>query len=400
MPSEYRSAFVLLFLCLTCVGMGQSMLFAILPPAAREIGISPFQVSTIFATSATIWVFISPIWGRRSDVMGRRPVILIGLLGYALSMALLGAMIQLGRSHLLPVLAVYPLMVASRSIFALLGSGTGPASQAYVADRTSRADRTAGVALVNAAMGLGQTVGPAIGAGFAVLGVLAPIYFCAILAVLSGAMIWFLLPEDAPPLAKGATPPKRMSFRDPRIAPFLIVSASLQAVRATTAITFAFFIQDTLKLSAQETVQYAGFGFVALAVAGLFAQLVLLQRFKLSARIMIQGGVPLILLAFVLLVVGTSFAAYLVGMTSLGMGLGLVRPGSSAAASLSVEPNEQGSVAGVISGIAVVGNVFGPLLGTKLYEIVPSGPYVLNGILMAAVLLYVLTNGRVRGLRT
>lgn len=400
MPSEHRSSFVLLFLCLICVGMGQSMLFAILPPAAREIGISPFQVSTIFATSATIWVFVSPLWGRRSDVMGRRPVMLIGLLGYALSMALLGGMIQVGRSGLLPVLVVYPLMVASRSIFALLGSGTGPASQAYVADRTSRAERTAGVALVNAAMGLGQTVGPAIGAGLAVLGVLAPIYFCALLAALSGAMIWFFLPEDTPPLAKGATRPERMSFRDPRIAPFLIVSAALQAVRATTVITFAFFIQDTLALSAQETVQYAGFGFVALAVAGLFAQLVLVQRFKLSARIMIQGGAPFLVLAFVLLVVGTTFTAYVVGLCLLGMGLGLVRPGSSAAASLSVEPNEQGAVAGVISGIAVVGNVFGPLVGTKLYEVLPSGPYLLNGVLMAGVLVFVLTNGRVRGLRT
>lgn len=376
------------------------MLFAILPPAAREIGISPFQVSIIFATSATIWVFVSPVWGRRSDTMGRRPVILIGLLGYALSMALLGAMIQVGRSGLLPVLVVYPLMVASRSIFALLGSGTGPASQAYVADRTSRVDRTSGVALVNAALGLGQTVGPAIGAGLAVLGVLAPIYFCALLAVLSGAMIWFFLPEEAPPLAKGATPPKRMSFRDPRIAPFLIVSASLQAVRATTAITFAFFIQDTLHLSAQETVQYAGLGFVAMAVAGLFAQLVLVQRLRLSARVMIQGGVPLLVLAFVLLIVGGSFAVYLAGMSSLGLGLGLVRPGSSAAASLSVEANEQGSVAGVISGIAVVGNVFGPLLGTKLYEVMPTGPYVLNGVIMAAILLFVFANGRVRGLTT
>jgi hypothetical protein len=165
-------------------------------------------------------------------------------------------------------------------------------------------------------------------------------------------------------------------------------------------ITFAFFLQDTLRLSAQETVQYAGVGFVALAVAGLFGQLVLVQRFKLSARVMIQGGVPFLVLAFALLVAGKSFAAYLAGMSSLGMGLGLVRPGSSAAASLSVEPDEQGSVAGVISGIAVVGNVFGPLLGTKLYEVAPSGPYVLNGILMVAVLLFVLTSGRVRGLRT
>src|SRR6185369_2939697 len=123
------------------VGMGQSMLFSVLPPAAREIGISPFQVSTIFATSATIWVFVSPAWGRRSDVAGRRRIIIIGLLGYALSMSLLATMIEIGTRKLLPALAVYPLMIASRCVFALLGSGTGPASQAYIADRTTREER-------------------------------------------------------------------------------------------------------------------------------------------------------------------------------------------------------------------------------------------------------------------
>src|SRR5215510_16412356 len=113
------------------------MLFAILPPAARALGISPFRISTIFATSASIWVFVRPWWGRRSDVVGRRPVILVGLLGYGLSMALLATTIHLGAAGLLPVVVVYPLLIASRCVFALIGSGTGPASQAYIADRTT-----------------------------------------------------------------------------------------------------------------------------------------------------------------------------------------------------------------------------------------------------------------------
>src|SRR4051812_2452279 len=104
--SPFRRDFGLLFACLVSVGMGQSMLFSILPPAAREIGITPFQVSTIFATSASLWVFVSPAWGRRSDGAGRRPVIIVGLLGYALSMALLALVIDGGRLHALPSLAV------------------------------------------------------------------------------------------------------------------------------------------------------------------------------------------------------------------------------------------------------------------------------------------------------
>ena len=136
---RHRRAFRILFVCLMCIGLGQSMLFAILPPAARALGLSPFRISTIFAASASIWVFVSPWWGRRSDVWGRRPVILIGLLGYGLSMALLATTIQLGAAAVLPALAVYPLLVGSRCVFALVGSGTGPASKAYIAERTGPA---------------------------------------------------------------------------------------------------------------------------------------------------------------------------------------------------------------------------------------------------------------------
>ena len=375
------------------------MLFSILPPAAREIGISPFQVSTIFATSASLWVFVSPMWGRLSDVWGRRPIILIGLLGFALSMSLLATMIKLGLAKLLPAVAVYPLMVASRSLFALFGSGTGPASQAYVADRTSAVERTAGVALVNAAMGLGETIGPGVGAALATIGLLTPLYLSAGLAVFSGLMIWFFLPEEGPPRPHHVERPARLRIRDPRVLPFLLVATAMQAVRATTVITFAFFLQDTLKLSAQQTVQYSGIGFVTLAVSGLFAQLVIVQRFQPSARSMIRSGLPLMLVAFLLLVMGSTYITYLAALASLGVGIGLVRPGNAAAASLAVGAAEQGAAAGVVGGVSVIGNVFGPMLGTQLYQLLPIGPYLLNSVVMACVLGFALTNVRLRHLR-
>jgi MFS family permease len=397
---SHPRAFRVLFACLVSIGLGQSMLFAILPPAARKIGLTPFEVSTIFATSATIWVFLSPMWGRRSDVAGRRPVILIGLLGFALSMTLLAAMIEIGLAGLLPMLVVYPLMVASRSVFALLGSGTGPASQAYVADRTSRTERTAGMSLVSAALGAGQTIGPAIGSGLAIIGLLAPLYFSAALAVLSAVMIWVYLPEDGPPVKHGEERPPKMSFRDPRVLPFLLVATCQQAVRATTVITLAFFLQDTLHLGAKQTVQYSGIAFSVFAVSGLFAQLVLVQRFRPSAPFMMRAGLPLSLTAFVLFVLRGGFGQSLAALVLLGLGLGLVRPGYAAGASLSVEANEQGAVAGLTGAIGVVGNIFGPLIGTALYEMNPIGPYALNAAIMACALIFVLTNRRIRSLRT
>lgn len=399
MASEHSRAFRILFFCLVCIGMGQSMLFAILPPAARQIGLSPFQVSTIFATSAAIWVFVSPRWGRQSDVWGRRPVILIGLLGFAASMTLLATMIYFGLHELLPVSVVYPLMIASRCVFALFGSGTGPASQAYVADRTNRAERTAGVAMVSSALGLGQIIGPGLGAVLTAVGLLAPLYFSSVLAVFSALMIWMFLPEEGPPIAEGSPRPPRLSFRDPRILPFLLVATSLQAVQATTSITLAFFMQDTLHLTASETVRSSGVGFVVLAMSGLFTQLVLVQRLKPSPRLMMRIGIPLALLSFLTFLSAENFFVYLGALVLLGAGLGLVRPGNAAGASLAVGPSEQGSVAGLTNAIGVLGNVFGPLLGTTLFQLTPMGPYLLNAALMLIALVFVLTNKRLRAAR-
>ena len=399
MSGSQRRAFALLFVCLVCIGMGQSMLFSILPPAARQIGITPFQVSTIFATSASLWVFISPMWGRRSDVSGRRKIILIGLLGYAMSMASLATVIKIGMAGWLPATLIYPMLIAARCIFALIGSGTGPASQAYIADRTTRHDRTAGVALVSAAMGLGETVGPGVGAALATVGLLAPIYLSAALAVVSALTIWNFLPEEGPPLAEEHQRPPRMRPDDRRVLPFLLVTTSLQAVRATTVITLAFFLQDTLSLDAHQTVQYSGVGFVVLAVSGLIAQLVIVQRFRPAARHMMRVGVVLMVVAYLLFVFGATFRVYLTALINLGLGMGLVRPGSAAAASLAVEPNEQGSVAGLLGGISVIGNVFGPMLGTTLYSYAHTGPYILNAAIMTLVLVMVFTSRRIRSVR-
>lgn len=397
--ADHRRAFTLLFACLVCIGMGQSMLFSILPPAAREIGISPFQVSIIFATSAFIWVFVSPMWGRRSDIAGRRKIIIIGLLGYALSMTLLATVIEIGIRGWLAPMIVYPMMVAARCVFALLGSGTGPASQAYIADRTSRAERVAGVALISAALGLGETLGPGVGAVLVAIDLLAPIYLSAGLAVLSAFAIWRFLPEEGAPHRGAGERLRRLRVADRRVLPFLVVSTSLQAVRATTVITLAFFLQDTLRLDARQTVQYSSVGFVVLAVAGLFSQLVLVRRFRPSPHAMMRVGIGLMIAAFALFVGGSGLGAFLVGLVCLGLGLGLVRPGAAAAASLAVTPYEQGSVAGLLSGVAVVGNVLGPMLGTALYPVARTGPYLLNGAIMAAVFVMVLTSRRVRQVR-
>lgn len=92
-PEERKRAFVILFMCLLAVGMGQTLVFAVLPPITRKLGMGEFETTMIYSLSALLWVMTSAFWGRRSDVMGRKPVILIGLLGFAVSTT------QIGRAH-------------------------------------------------------------------------------------------------------------------------------------------------------------------------------------------------------------------------------------------------------------------------------------------------------------
>jgi hypothetical protein len=212
-------------------------------------------------------------------------------------------------------------------------------------------------------------------------------------------VIWFLLPEDGPPLTASAGGKRKLSFRDRRVWPFFLLDCCVQAVRATTTITLAFFLQDKLAIGAAQTARYAGIGFSVQALAGLFSQLFIVQRLRPTARQMIDLGVPISLAGCLLLTASGPYALDLAAMAALGVGLGLLRPGSSAGASLSVDPEEQGAVAGLSGAIGVTGNIFGPLLGTGLYSVTPLAPFLLNAAVMAIALVFVRTNKRVRRLR-
>ncbi|HUO91789.1 MAG TPA: MFS transporter, partial [Rhizomicrobium sp.] len=196
---ERRRAFLVLFISLTCMGAGQSVMYSILPSLARELGITEFQAQLPFAVSGAIWLFTSTYWGKRSDHWGRKPVILMGLTAFGVSFAAFAIFAQLGVSNVMAVAYAYPAMIAARSIYGIFGSGASPAAQAYVADRTTRAERTQGVATINAAFGLGTTFGPLFGSVLVAFGAFLPYYFTAAVAFASAASIWFLLPERTRP---------------------------------------------------------------------------------------------------------------------------------------------------------------------------------------------------------
>ncbi len=218
---ERRRAFAILFISLLCMGAGQTVLFNILPPLSRQLHLSAVQTTSVFAVSAAIWVVTATYWGRKSDHWGRKPVMLLGLLAFAASFALFASVMLAGLKTWLPAVAIFPLMILTRSIYGTFGSGTQPAAQAYVADRTTPQERLKGVATIGSAFGLGTVAGPAIASLFTPFGLLVPFYFISGLALLSAAAIFFLLPEHTAPKARRVES-VAMKWHDRRVRPFAI----------------------------------------------------------------------------------------------------------------------------------------------------------------------------------
>jgi len=396
-PHERRRAFQILFLSLMCLGIGQAGMFAILPPISRQLGLSEFQMGAIFAVSATIWVFSSAFWGARSDRWGRRPMIVLGLAAFAISTGLFAVSIDLGLAGWLSVGIVYPMMIASRSIYGIFGSAGFPASQGYIADRTSPAERTSAVANLNAAFGLGTTAGPGVIAALAVLGTVAPFYFVAGLGAISAFAIWRFLPERTAPILKEKDKAAlHLSWRDPRIIPFMVFGVLMGTAGAIPIQVIGFLFIDVVKANESMAVQLTGVGLMTSSMAALFAQFVVVQRFGLTAGQLVMWGIGVSFVSYLIFVIGETYGLLIFALLLSGLGFGLIRPGYAAAVSLSVGPEHQGAAAGLTGGAGASGFIFAPLIGNKLYEWDPHAPFWLGAALMLVMALYVWLTPRLR----
>lgn len=381
-PFERRRGIQVLFASLIAVGMGQSLVFTILPPLAREIGIQEWQVSSIFALSAFCWVFSSPYWGMKSDIWGRKKAMLIGTAGYTVSMFLFAGAIKTAQLALLPLGTAFILMIGTRAIFGIFGSSTNPAANAYVADRTSRKERAAGLGLLGAAFGVGGILGPGVAGALSTIDLLAPIYFVAFLGLCSGIAIWKLLPERTAPSQHEKR--AKIPLSDRRVLPFAVFGIFLSIVQSTTVQTITFYFMDQLGFTPKEAAQYVAVGFMASALAALFSQLVIVQRFGLSTRALMRGGVAIGFFTYLLFIFAPAYGALTFAMVCQGLAFGMIRPGHAAAASLAVTPKEQGAVAGLLGGTGAAGHILSPLIVIVFYQgLGPQSAYWLCAVLMA-----------------
>ena len=124
--------------------IGLSLLFIVFGPLARDVGLSDTQFGLLMAATNISLGIASPFWGRKSQVLGRKPVFIIGLFGYAIGYVLLALIIQAGLDGSLTVLTVFWCLLAARFVYGLAGAATQPAATAYIADITSNNSNAGG----------------------------------------------------------------------------------------------------------------------------------------------------------------------------------------------------------------------------------------------------------------
>lgn len=403
-PRRLRRLY-LLFICLLVIGAGNSMLLAVAPPLMRQLHLPDSSVGWIFSLSALLWVFSSPYWGRVSDRVGRRPIIATGLVAYAASMTSFAVVIVLGLNDFVSGVTLFVLLMLSRAIFGAFGSAASPASQAYIADHTTRLERTEQMATLTSAFALGQAFGPAICAALAArLGLVFPIALVAVLAAGASFAIWRYLPETGPAEAStlelSGGEHHVSSFKlalDPRLSAYLIFAFALSVVTGVVTQVFTLFTMDRLNAQGEAGAELAAAGFMVSALALLATQLAILPRMKMSSRALMGWGTGLIALGIAIQIVAPSLGALLVSQAVQGVGFGLARPGFTGGASVAVRPHEQGAAAGLVTAMNGAGFIFSPLVGGVAYELInPIAPLLIALAILIMMSAFTLLSRRLK----
>ena len=374
--------------------LGFGLVLPFLGEGARDTFGSSELVGGLLASVYSLMQFLFvPVWGRLSDRVGRRPVLVWSVFASILGWVGLFTSLTFGQSVIW--------LFVTRAFSGIATANLGTAS-AYIADVTKPEDRAKGMGLIGAAFGLGFIIGPGVGGALSKISINGrfggvPCLVAAGLALVN--FVWVLrgLPESLPPEKRSQTKRRlspldiaatRRTLSKPGIAPMVLIN--FVAVLAFTCLdqTFRFFNKDLFGFDQLHT------GLVLMLI-GVCAALVqgLIVR-KLSGKIadvtIVRAGLFIQAIGFLLLALSPSIGAwslYLCGAI-LALGNGLSQPSISAYISRRSGALEQGETLGTSQSFASLARMFGPALGGYLYGAVgPRSPYVASAIGMVLGLL-------------
>ena len=353
------SPLIIVFITVFIDLLGFGIIIPLMPFYATHFGASAFQVGML-ATSFSLMQFLfAPLWGRWSDVVGRRPVILIGLLGSAISY------LTFGLAQSLTVLFV------SRCLGGIAGANI-PTAQAFIADTTTPENRAKGMGMVGAAFGLGFIFGPALGGFLSQWGYEAPALFAAALSFANFIAALALLPESLPPERRTAA--RRLTrleafehaLNRPRLPTVLVVFFLIVAAFASFESMFALYGEARFGFNSV-TIGYlfSGVGVILAVVQGLLVGRVVA---RVGEHRLAPVAIGLLSVGLMLVTVAGSIPALAAACALIAVGMGFQSPSMLSVISQLSDPADQGSMLGVSQSLGSLARIVGPLWGGFVFD--------------------------------
>lgn len=368
-----RRALLVLFLTVLLDLVGFGIVLPLLPLYADGFGATGTAVGLLVTVYSVAQFFMAPLWGRLSDRFGRKPILILGLVGSAL------AYLVFAWSRNLTWL------FASR-ILAGIGGATIPVAEAYIADVTPPERRAGNMGLIGAAFGLGFTIGPALGGVMASISFEAPGYLAAGLCLANALLAATLIHETLPrtrraeirPLAAAGHPVVAMAraLRMPDLRRVLILYFLFTAAFAVIQPTLSLFGQVRFALDDRQVgYLFAFLGLVSAAMQGGIVRR-LVPRFG-EVRLIQLSGIPFVV-GLVLLGLAPSLPVLLLALAVLAVGYGGALPPVLGLVSRVAPAHIQGGVLGVGQSVGSLARIVGPLAAGVAFDVGPSVPYLLG----------------------
>lgn len=387
-------AIVFFTVLLDLIGFG--LIIPVQPFLAQTLGAPPSVITLLGASFSLMQLLFAPFWGRLSDRIGRRPVLLISIGLTAFGYLVFGLANQLW------------LLFASRMLSGFGGANLG-AAQAIIADSTTPENRAKGMGLIGAAFGIGFILGPAMGGYLGQFGLATPALAAAGLSTLNLIFAVFLLPETYPPEKRSA----QGSAAGHGKAPLSLKALRHAARHANVRELFMFITVYTVAFSLMEQVlalfveRYWVHGLTGLTpkegaqraalltaniliVVGVTATIVqggligrLVKKFG-EKNLLYTGGVILIFTYLAIPWIGKSgiYPLMLINAAFMAMGTGVINPSWTGLLSRSVDADEQGGTLGLGQGLGALGRVIGPTMAGGLFQLDARLPFWVGSILL------------------
>ncbi len=381
LPMFKNKTLAILALVMVINALGFGIIIPLLYPFAKQFGIGPQGIGFLIASFSIAQFIATPILGSLSDRYGRRPVLVLCLLGTAVSFVIFASAVSAA------------MLFAARILDGITG-GSISVAQAVIADSTSKAERAKAFGLLGASFSFGFLVGPAAGGLLSTISIAAPFYFAGGLAALGAIITWFFLGESNKNAGKHVKIPFKIvriselvnTLKQPVVGILMAAGFLLACAQFCMIVGFQTYNFDVLKLNPKEI----GLFFAGFALTGIILQvggIRLITKLFPSKINVLFVALPIAAIALFAVAFTHTFIPFLCCIIIYGLFIALRDPMINSLLTETSNDDEQGKLLGINQSFLSIGQIVGPLVAGLIASRSVHAIFVASAIFIVAAII-------------